>query len=156
MKTPYLIQTATIHTPLASGDVRLSKAVELDYMGSAEFEFGALPKSLRALQKGVLKLRIVSSITENNVPLRVLSMLSDEEFEEYTKYLLRLRNEKRGKIDLKENSHFDPSERFSWSKVDFWWDIENHVMWSFHKPFMKRLEEHLKSSFKYMDEQKTK
>jgi hypothetical protein len=51
MHTPYLIQRGEIKRPLVEG--RLSEAVNLDYMGSAEFEFGALPKSLRALQSMV-------------------------------------------------------------------------------------------------------
>lgn len=43
MRTPYLIQRGKIVKPLAEHDTRLSKAVNLDYMGSSEFEFGALP-----------------------------------------------------------------------------------------------------------------
>ena len=153
MKAPYLIQRGNINKPLAAPNVRLSDAVNLDYMGSSEFEFGALAKSLRAFQGLTLKVRIVPDIVENDVPLRVLSMLSDEEFEEYVQYLLSLRNEKSGKIHLQERSEFDPSTRSNHT-IDFWWDIQNHVMWSFHKPFMKRLEDYLKVSFKYMDEQK--
>lgn len=44
--TPYLVQRGKIRHPLVEG--RFSDAVNLDYMGSAEFEWGALPKSLRA------------------------------------------------------------------------------------------------------------
>lgn len=47
---PYLIQRASINTPLAAPSARLSQAVNFDYMGSAEFEFGALPRSFRNIE----------------------------------------------------------------------------------------------------------
>jgi hypothetical protein len=53
LRKPYLIQRANIVKPLSpknqAGKVTLSKSVSFDYMGSSEFEFGALPKSLKRL-----------------------------------------------------------------------------------------------------------
>ena len=153
---PYLIQRATIHHPRREG--RFSEAVSLDYMGSAEFEWGALPQSLRELQARVdaIKVTIEPRITgENGESLRVLHTFTDEEYEEYFGHLLNLRE---GKGQTKESTYFDKdhSKHFKTLRCDLWWDLNNSVMFTFDKVFMKRLPDHLVASWKYMDEQKGK
>lgn len=49
-KPPYLIQYGKIIQPLASRNVKLSDSVDLECMGSSEFEFGATARSLRRIQ----------------------------------------------------------------------------------------------------------
>lgn len=152
IKAPYLVQRAEIQRPL--GDYRgkmLSQAVNLDYMGSASFEFGALPKSLRRLQalKKGLVLRVENSIKEGEAPLRVYSALTDEEYAEYLPYLHMLREDKQ---HTEERTEFNVgSYKSKYSVTDFWWDIENDVMWSFDKSFMKGIADVLQASFDYMD-----
>lgn len=151
---PYLIQRGEIKRPLVDG--RISEAVNLDYMGSAEFEFGALPKSLRAMQSRLddLKATTEPRILEGERSLRILHGFTPDEYEEYLGYLLELRADKRR---TKETTRFAagyPPMKFS--KTDIWWDIDNHVMFSFDKVFMNRLLDHLVASWKYMDEQKAK
>lgn len=152
IQTPYLIQRAEIHRPLRAG--RLSQAVQLDYMGSAEFEFGALPSSLRTLQaqQADLIMTVESVITDQDRSLRVLHSMTPEQYQEYLQHLLNLRKDK---IRTKETTRF--AAGFPQSKygvTDFWWDIDNHVMWSFDKIFMNRLQDTLKSSWQYMDDQR--
>lgn len=156
MHTPYLIQRGTINRPLVEG--RFSEAVNLDYMGSAEFEFGALPKSLRALQAKVDSISLTTEprITdEGGASLRVLHTFTPDEYEEYVGHLLKLRE---GQLRTKESTWFDKEhpKRFKTLRCDVWWDIDNHVMWTFDKVFAKRLGDHLAASWKYMDEQKGK
>lgn len=151
MKAPYLIQRCEIKRPL--GDYRgkrFSQAVSLDYMGSAEFEFGAVPKSLRAMSEHGCTLYTVPSITQNDVSLKVLCCFDEGELAEYSKYLLRMRNEKLGRLHTKESVRFDPSYS---DDTDLWWDIENHVMWSFDKAFMNGLQANLAVSLEYMNTQ---
>lgn len=158
IRTPYLIQRATIRTPLAAGTARLSEAAAMDYMGSAEFEWGALPQSLRTLQLDQKLLQIVKvpEIMEGEQQLRVLHAFDDpEDFAKYKEYLLRLRGVGES-VRLKEHTEFDLTLKSSWYKANFWWDVDNHVMFSFHKIFMNRLQEYLASSWKYMNEQKKK
>jgi hypothetical protein len=151
MKTPYLVQRGEINHPLKPSSEILTQAVRLDYMGSSEFEFGAVRESLEGLRRGKRSLRLVDSITQGDSKLRVLSIFSDEEFPQYVQYLKWMREDN---IRLKEWIRFSPSEQHMLKslKVDFWWDIQNHVIWSFHKRFMKRLESHLQASFMKMDE----
>lgn len=152
ISTPYLIQRGTINKPFVED--RLSKAVSLDYMGSAEFEFGTLPESLQTLQSLADKISVTVEprITgERGESLRVLHIFGPDEYEEYFVKLMELRE---GRIRTKESTYFekDHAIRFKHLKCDFWWDLNNHAMWSFDKNFMKRLPDVLAASWKYMEE----
>lgn len=147
---PWLIQRAGIRKPLSDvNETTLSNSVSFDYMGSSEFEFGALPSSLRRMRDRELKIRLVKGITHEQSPLRVLSYLDDKMFHEYEQTLFNLRF---GNPRLKEVSRFnhDYPNRDSSFRTDFWWDIENDVMWSFDKIYMNRLPDYLRKSFSVM------
>lgn len=153
LRAPYLIQRAKIKTPLAPEGTLLTEAIRLDYMGSAEFEFGALPDSLEALHKNRVRLRLIKvpSITDGERQLRVLSALSDADFAVYVGYLKKMRKPNNG-IYTKECTQFEeraPGTKFG-GENDFWWDIKTHVMFSFNKLFMNRLGAHLAVSWNYM------
>ncbi len=148
IKQPYLVQRGKIVSPLMPATNRLSKAVDLDYMGSSEFEFGALARSFRAMERGARVLRIMDSISENSIPLRVFSILNDEDFESYRTYILRMRVDD---LRLKERTEFNADRDNSFERASFWWDIENHVMWGFHKEFMKRVPDYVNSSLAFMN-----
>lgn len=159
--TPYLIQRGAIKSPLADATARLSQAIELDYMGSAEFEFGALPKSFRRIEAAGAGwvCRLVNEIKEGDTPLRVWSEFSDEQFEEYKVFLHRLRdpNAHGGPLRTKEGVRFE--HNYSHSKyfvTNFWWDINNDVMFGFHKEAMKRVGSWTASSLAYMNEMAAK
>lgn len=165
MKTPYLIQRAEINNT-RTDEMRLSQAVDLDYMGSAEFEFGATAKSLRYLEKAFLNnvhnLRLVDvpeittkSRSGNQKPLKVLHSFTDEEFKQYIPFLHKMRV---GRLRTKEDPRFEatPQWPFTSNSINFWWDIENHVMWSFDHEVMRKLPLYLQNSWKYMNEQKGK
>lgn len=152
MQSIYLVQRGKINHPMVVD--RLSKTVDLDYMGSAEFEFGALPKSLRTLEALINQtmMTVEPRITDDaGRSLRVLHTFSDEEYEEYFSKLLTLRE---GKTRTKESTWFDKNHAtmFKILRCDFWWDINNHVMWSFDKNFMKNLPDVLVASWKYMND----
>ena len=164
IKNAWLIQTGEIQKPYNNyKGKKLSEAVDLEYRGSSEFEFGALPKSLRALQANKDKIQFDKVEFENEVykghdlsgTVRILHTFGKEEFNLYI--LNSLFPMFRDKLQLKERSEFGYSSvRYDGrlSKVDFWWDIENHVMWSFDKMFMKRILDHLEASWSYMDANK--
>jgi len=147
---PWLIQRAEIRSPLADPkEATLTKSLRLDYMGSSDFEFGALPASLRRIRSAPYHAtRLVRWITQDESPLRVFSCFNEEDFEKYTEFLKELRF---GNPQLKEVSRFGanyPQEKYFCT--DFWWDIENDVIWSFNKNYMNRLPQYLKNSFAVM------
>lgn len=166
----WLIQRAKIRGPVSPAE-RLSDAVQMDYMGSSEFEFGALPKSLRRLQQRQqeLSVREVSTIQLDGKQLYVLSHFTGEQFVEYVELLSQL---KENKLHLKERTEFSDYERkdpFATADIarsrsrrkgstyvreyaNFWWDIENDAMFTFDATFARQLTGHLQASFKYMDE----
>lgn len=156
MRKPYLIQRGRINRPLTPEFTRLSDAVSLDYMGSSEFEFGALPKSFRAIAAANAEVSpvttLVKEIRENVHPLRVLfpSSMSSAEREEYLGYINELRYANPRLKEVSRFQHDYPSRGADWDLTDFWWDIENHVMWSFDKNFMNRLYTYLLGSFEVM------
>lgn len=154
---PYLIQRATIHKPLAPPSVRLSIAVDLDYMGSAEFEFGALPKSFRKIEAMAKDFvgRPVPEITKDGNPLIVYSYLNAANFAEYKTWLLRLNGEGEP-VRTKESTRFERDYKSTYNKTDFWWDINNDAMFGFDPEFMRFLPEYVSSSLRYMNEQKAK
>lgn len=147
---PWLIQRAQIQSPLADPkEATLTKSLRLDYMGSAEFEFGALPASLRRIRSAHYNsTRLVRWITQDESPLRVFSCFNEVDFAKYTEILSDLRF---GNPRLKEVSRFGANyPQGEFSRTDFWWDIENDVIWSFNKNYMNRLPQYLKNSFEVM------
>lgn len=158
---------------------KLSAAVSFDYMGSAEFEYGALPTSLRWIENNagafnpVLCIETIRDIDDK--PLYVFTPHNKEwpcdgkDFKEkylsygefWQQYLPQLQNLAAGnyKEFLKENTRFSIQERKLTDyqktpierRTNFWWDIRNHTMWSFNKNFMtEKLFRHLQNSWMEM------
>lgn len=149
---PYLIQRGKFKDlPKGKGPCRLSVAVSMDYMGSSEFEWGALPKSFRQIEsfRPEFKLRVVDTILEDEQPLQVWSFFDDEQFALYEGYLSNLRFTRN--TSTKEYTDFNVNDRKT-SKVDFWWDIENGVMFGFNKDRMNKVGQHVDDSLAYMNE----
>jgi len=162
MKSLYLIQRGTVKRPLPGPQdaVRLSQAVSLDYMGSAEFEWGALPESFRRMVSHPMTfdMRVVSSITDTRDgvvrPLKVWSCMQDDEFALYEIELIKLRE---GQVHTKEYTMFSKYHiKSKYDKTDFWWDIQNDTMFGFDQDFMDMVGDCVANSLAYMNEQKAK
>jgi hypothetical protein len=135
MKT-YLIQRGTI-------DVRdyktgIDSIIDFDYMGATEYEWGALPDSLKRLRKDI------NEYVYLDVPINkkvVTVFCKDAQKSEVKTYLEELAD---GKMHTKLGSYFDqfakPSTRdLEWQKkhplnINFWWDIENDLMFWVKNP----------------------
>lgn len=146
MQAPYLVQRANFKgNNIGSVDDVLS----FDYMGSAEFEFGALPKSLKRLtiKAGELSvyefIHCVSGITGD--PIYIISV--GEIHDDYLEHILSMAS---NELRLKESSHLDNIVRGhdfrgeklnidSWCCCDAWWDIGNDVMFTFGADNAKRI-----------------
>jgi hypothetical protein len=162
MKSLYLIQRGSIKRPLPGqfDAVRLSQAVSLDYMGSSEFEWGALPESFRRIEAHPMTfiMRVIDSITDTKDgvvrPLKVWSCLQDDEFAAYAVELTKLRD---NQIRTKEYTSFQKDRQLSsYDKTDFWWDIQNDTMFGFDLDFMGLVGDCVANSLAYMNEQKEK
>jgi hypothetical protein len=130
---PYLIQRMKLrHQNEPTG---FDQMWSLDYMGAAEFEYGALPQSLREITRE-LDRYVVTPVEPKVIAHdgRRLYILSKTECVDDIQSLVP--GLKDGTTHLKEltylkESLFKPGSieaSFSHSKFDGWWDIENNYM----------------------------
>ncbi len=153
VKKPYLIQRCSINKPIEQyRDKLLSEALDFDYMGSTEFEIGKARESLLFIRRNYSEAKTVlhPKINHGFHALRVFHVFNDVDWSTYADYLVQLRHDQ---IHLKENSKFQLHTLKSIREIDFWWDIENSVMWSFNKPFMTQIDAYLQKSFEFIDQQ---
>ena len=102
----------------------IDSIVHFDYMGSSEFEWGALPESLGKIRD------LINDYTYLDVPIKdkvITVFCKDSQKSEVKQYLTELSE---NKWHLQEYSDFDNyvNPQFMKSITDFWWDISNHLM----------------------------
>lgn len=146
MKTPWLIQRCMLDTETKE----LKGRLRYDHMGSAEFEFGALPRALRelfALGELVISERKVTS--NNNKSISVWLVYATQDTRQYPIQALS-----ENEIRLKEQSGLTTAikvyfgealGRFEYynPNINVWFDIENHVLFTLEKRTAKILIEQL-------------
>lgn len=119
----WLIQRGTFET--REYKTGIDSILKFDYMGSSEFEWGALPKSLGRIRENI------DSYTYLDVPIKdkiITVFCKDSQKSEIKQYLTDLADKK---MKLKEFSAFDlyiNDDSWFGKKFDFWWDIENDLM----------------------------
>jgi hypothetical protein len=128
MVTPYLIQRAKFaDSPNKEG---IDRVLTFDYMGSAEFEFGALPESLKRVRKNIADYMQFQYRFKRHPAKEVTVLCQAYQYEFIGTILEQL---SRNKLRLKErcdlSEFFNPEQKYS--SNDFWWDIEND--WFFWK-----------------------
>jgi len=147
MQSPYYIQRMKrVENP--SENPSVDDLYRMDYMGSAEFEFGALPKSLKRMTKVFDELVVQISVIKDfkKKPLYLLGTAKN--VHEYQNFIPELFYEK---IHLKERLE----HTYAWkgkggygiTKYPFkefyhptaWWDIDNDVMFTFGKKHAENL-----------------
>jgi len=180
-KNPWLIQSGCINRPLGKfRGVKLSEAVNLDYMGSSYFESGAMGKSLRRIERQfenfnrlrlLLKVPRVDATALDHLPTElvdgeetrsaVLTVCTYWNKPDDLKRLqANLESMFSGEARLEERCGFSRDEmirakRFGFThRPDFWWDLENDSMWTFDKRFAwNGLKPILQKSFDFMNTQ---
>jgi len=133
MEQPYLIQRAKFikEDEYSVNRKGIDKLLRFDYMGSAEFEFGALPQSLKRIRADI-KNYVQFQYSLKKHPTKVLTVFcKTDEKDEVCDIIERLAlNE----IILKERCDlpkFISGKSDEWDN-DFWWDIDNDFMfWKF-------------------------
>ncbi len=130
MKIPYLIQRGKArHNKFASEHDSLNDFINFDYMGSAEFEFGALPKSFWEMVDSIeLIVRNKTKIKDNVI--HYICLKADEE--EFLKHFDKLI---KGEYRTKEYTDMEKLyKKGSFDQdTEFWWDIKNNWIASTNK-----------------------
>jgi rhodanese-related sulfurtransferase len=124
---PYLIQRAKFEN--RDYKTGIDSILYFDYMGSSEFEWGALPTSLKRIRAEE------SEYTYLDIPIKgvdkkdkvITVFCKNSQKTEIGAYLERLAT---NSAQLKEYSDFNTYINPSYSKnsTDFWWDIDNDIM----------------------------
>lgn len=137
---PYLIQRAKFnYDPHGNG---IDSILDFDYMGSAEFEFGALPQSLKRIRNKISDYRQYEFILNG----KKVNVFCDSK--NYTEIYNMIKGLADNKYHLKEYCDFRHFIYFALHmlKSDFWWDIENDYMfWKFNSEFNTKFEKLIKS-----------
>ncbi len=158
-RAPCYVQRGKIRRPVGYyQDETLSRAVDLDYMGSAEFEFGALSTSLRCVESQLIlyKLHVVDSIPGyrdgKTHSIRLFANFDTEE--QLATYVAYLKDMVAGKLQMKESTYMklELGAVAISDRCDFWWDIRNNVFMSFDKQFMSRIINHVHRSIQVLSE----
>lgn len=143
-KKTWLLQRCTMRKEVKPGQVTgFDSAFSNDYMGSAEFEFGALPKSLRAVTPHLDKYQIYQDKRYKKADGQGLFLFCTPEMKE--EVLSRIELLYRDEINLKERSGLADclnaqDEKGYGTDINLWWDIENHFFFGIGKPTIQRLE----------------
>ena len=112
---------------------------QMDYMGSAEYEFGSLPKSLKRICKELDKFVIHTSEIKDHKGNSLKFFIEESKIADYMQEISSYLN---GKRRLKEYIHLKeimggvdwsgkPLDQSKHLMEDIWWDIDNDVWFTF-------------------------
>ena len=127
MKAPYLIQRAKFEDR-SKYKTGIDSILSFDYMGSAEFEFGALPESLKRIRENISDYIYIDIPFEN----KIVSVFCNNKDKPEMKDTLT--NVSKNYYRLKEYCDFvwwiGTINNILGCKCqnDFWWDIDNDFM----------------------------
>lgn len=143
METPWLIQRAKFNDSDREG---IDGIIRLDYMGSAEFEFGAVPQSLKRIRTAIEQYVFFTWAHKfaPNKPVTVFCKKEDQN--EVKDILIQLA---KGELRLKEfcdlTDYVMPKSRASFPNSHLWWDIVNDFMfWKQNTEFETKFKEAIK------------
>jgi len=137
MNKPYLIQRAKFNDN--SGKTGIDKILSFDYMGSAEFEFGSLPESLKRIRENINQY-MYSLYFINDKAITIFCKKS-----EVLEILNTLEKLAKREIRLKEWIDFSDWLNNEKHRNDHWWDIDNDFMfWKKNTKFENEFKELIK------------
>lgn len=103
----------------------IDSILSFDYMGSSEFEWGALPESLGNIRSELNEYIYLDVLIQDKT---ITVFCKDSQKNDIKTYLTELAEKK---MRLKNFSAFDSyikNDGYFKNKFDFWWDIENDLM----------------------------
>jgi hypothetical protein len=152
-RAPWLIQRCKIAAPYRIGQ-KVSAWLRLDYMGSAEFEFGAIPATLREF---AARLKTGLAVTEIRVGRATFWVLSlPGQADGYRAWLQKY--EGKDCPRLKEFVEFpalvagEPPHDWERNRSDLWIDLDNCAAISTDPVAIGDFSYAVKASVKFMDE----
>lgn len=162
IRDPWLIQRCSVKAPFDS-NLKTGDYLKLDYMGSAEFEFGAIPKFQREIHPKLDRLHIFEYTHHDGVKLYFWCEL--EQKDAYTAVVQKLMSKS---IRLKESMHLDFKETLYVGKnrkpmydqphapftTTVWFDLTNNLVIARDRQVLHNLLTTIPNSVRFMDQQK--
>lgn len=127
---PYLIQRGKFKSTPLQDISGVDSLFEFDYMGSAEFEFGALPKSLRIIVENSANYGMFTISEVKNLDGEPMQLYCHRTvFERAKENAIHLSNEPYGYKEYCDMADYVAGKAKTYRPAnDFWWDIGNHYM----------------------------
>ena len=143
-KDPYLVQRGKFENTKDKDIAGIDSLIRFDYMGSAEFEWGSLPASLKAIMRNWSNY-IETSVKVTNIGGRIeteLFITCKKNEEDAVKEIVRKLAEEdkyrtKEYVGLKKLINGD--DYITKERVDFWWDIREDWFVCLNKIAQKRL-----------------
>ena len=132
MENPYLIQRCEIKESWNQASI-VSEAVKLEYMGSSEFEWGAIPDSLKEISK-----RNGLEVFQHK---NLFVLCKENELTEYKELL-----------DQLEQNKIRTKERVWGENTDLWIDLRNSIVFSKNEKILKVFQDLTKGSVEKIKE----
>lgn len=128
MNNPDLIQRCILKKDVKKSDIKgIDSVFSMDYMGSAEFEFGALPASLREVTSGLKRFKIFKTNWKTPAGEGLFLYCPEENRDAVIQAIQSIID---GKARLKENARInkalDGGDKEDYRRIVMWWDILNH------------------------------
>lgn len=120
----------------------VDQLLDYDYMGSSEFEFGALNRSLISLALNAQNLSVFQTKFKHTDGRSVFIIGDRTQEVEYLKIIDCIMT---NKYRYKEYPYFKESlspnveKKYLCQQFEFWWDIKNHWMFGFGKKNVERV-----------------
>ena len=126
----YLVQRGTFKHHNKDEITGIDSLISWDYMGSAEFEFGALPQSLGRIISSWGKYEAVETPLENKDGIKIMLLCPKDKSQESIQCVIDVSQKKHR---TKESVHLQEylegkNKKDSYYRANFWWDIENDWM----------------------------
>lgn len=164
---PWLIQRCK--SGEFKSDMKSSEYLKLDYMGAAEFEFGALPEWQREMNRKLSQL-VINVVEHGNQKLYF--MCEERHVVEYSQILKdlidgKIQTKMGVRLDARETRWTEPKKKGGRSnpifndpsmpyEYDCFWDITNGLVFARSVEILTNLKVTIPNSVRYMDEQRKK
>jgi len=147
----YILQRGKVKGEWQVGQ-KVTEYFNPDYMGSAEYEFGAMPKSLRAMN--TIKMKELKFLLQDKM---IYVLCEAKDFDQIKSDIFQLAA---GTKRLKERVGFSewiyPDTRWHGEEPrdNIWWELEHHYVFSMVPGAIVGFGCALNASIRYMNEQK--
>lgn len=127
MRNPYLVQRGTIKNPAKIEGI--DSLIKFDYMGAAEFEWGALPKALKEICGIFDELEMHSSNIKTTKGETLWLLCKNEDVEQLREFWSKVSKDTYSVKTIEvlwynRTGAFDPV-----GNINFWWDVGENQCW---------------------------